>query len=234
MRIIKELKIDNKKYCYYLPNVIKDISIVEGDCENYHQSIKEFVCKEWSAIDVGARDGDSLLFLKSLFDGKIFCFEPSPEYDFLLKNIEINDFKDVYTFNYGIAEQSGVHKFLWDTENRNGGIDTPEIRIVGWGEEKNFSCFSFADLPEELKNDLFSCNFIKTDTEGFDLKVLNQLLPIIKEKRPVILMEWWCGLESQMAHFANNVGYKVFDPYSRVFLSEINPYKRCHDLLLIP
>lgn len=172
-----------------------------------------------TVIDVGARDGDSLLPILPILkeDYHIIAFEPiEKEFNKLVKTLtEYNIPENQFTCNqFAIDSETREADFLYDTEDRNGGIkdkldsvskiafkNTGFVTQSQWNQEFTVQCFCWKDLKEDLKNKMMKASFIKVDTEGSDIVVLKELLPVIKKSRPFILFEWYPGTEKEFMSF---------------------------------
>jgi FkbM family methyltransferase len=187
-------------------------------------------------VDIGARDGDSILYLKPFLSRikKLIAFEPNKEETtFFKKNLAMNNI-DCDLYEFAIAEMTKDYDFYWDEKGRNGGVKTTESSIGKWDKTKSFPAVCYDDLDSNLKEDLAKANFIKVDTEGYDIKVLNQLLPAIKQSNPVIMIEWWPYVETQIAKFCNDNSFFVYDPHHNAMKEELNVSQRVDNLVLIP
>jgi FkbM family methyltransferase len=187
-------------------------------------------------VDIGARDGDSILYLKPFLSRikKLIAFEPNKEEtSFFKKNLAMNNI-DCDLYEFAIAEMTKDYDFYWDEKGRNGGVKTTESSIGKWDKTKSFPAVCYDDLDSNLKENLAKANFIKVDTEGYDIKVLNQLLPAIKQSNPVIMIEWWPYVETQIAQFCNDNSFFVYDPQHNVMKEELNVSQRVDNLILIP
>jgi FkbM family methyltransferase len=124
-------------------------------------------------LDVGANEGQFAAKLRRLdFRGKIFSFEPDPTvYNQLAKRCEkdpqwhsfpiaLGDADTNATFN--LAPRSTLNSFLSPVfpSNVSGQIDVPVRRLDGMFHEVVKEC----PQPRVL---------LKTDTQGFDLRVLD-------------------------------------------------------------
>ena len=197
--------------------------------------LRGFIEHDATIIDVGARDGDSLLpFLPILKENsQMIAFEPiKEEAELLVKMLEANNIpKDRFSCNqFAINSSTGQFDFLYDTEDRNGGLKKQLHRISevtkDWNEEDKTSsvwdkeikvdCYCWNDLEEELKNKMLKASFIKVDTEGSDVVVLKELLPVISEARPLILFERYPGTESEFIPFVNEIQYTFVNVYEQV------------------
>ena len=202
--------------------------------QKQYEWLKNFIKPDATIIDVGARDGDSLIpILPILKEGsRIIAFEPEKtEFDFLVQNLDmVNTLRgQVYYNNFAIGKKTELRDFLWDTQARNGGFKTDNIlaSVTGdkgeeirastckWDKEFQVQSFCWNDLDEELKNKMLKASYIKTDTEGSDIEVLNELLPVINKTRPYIMMEWFPFTEQEITEFVDANDYVVINPQYR-------------------
>jgi FkbM family methyltransferase len=191
--------------------------------------------KDITYIDIGARDGDSILYLKPFLKNikKIIAFEPNKEEThFLRQNLSMNNI-DCELHEFAIAEMSKDYDFYWDEKGRNGGVKTKESSIGNWDETKSFPAYCYNDLDPDLKEKLSNADFIKVDTEGYDIKVLNELLPCIQKSLPFIMIEWWPHVENQIVEFCNKNSYYPYDPYHNFVRQELVLSQRVDNLILI-
>jgi FkbM family methyltransferase len=136
----------------------------------------------FSIIDVGSNIGDTLLMLRQVTDLPIHCFEGDPFFSALLE-----------TNSAGIAQQF-IHKTL--LSDKPGNIKVKSLTDHGTskfvsdsagGERLEFSSidhFFGRQFPDEV------IGVIKTDTDGYDLKILKGAADTIKKYQPVIFLEY--------------------------------------------
>lgn len=237
MRHIAEYNLQLGKIKYYSPfeNKRKEERYF-SDIDALSLVYKKYLKPDFKCIDIGARDGDSLLPLFNVLDkykSQIVCFEPNKEESqYILKNAQLNEFENVSVYEFGISESTEEKRFLFDEEGRNGGLDTPHIHFGKWAEERILPCVAPKDFDQNLKQFLKKTDFIKIDTEGSDIKILRLLMDYVQ--KPIILTEWWIGTEIFIRDFVQDFGYRVYDPFTGLRLKGLNPAKRIDDILLIP
>ena len=118
--------------------------------------LSNFISSDATVVDVGARDGDSLLpFLSLLKEGsQIIAFEPiKKEMESLIKMLEVNNIpKNRFSCNqFGINSVSGELDFLYDTKERNGGLKDQLDRISKIAfEESGFQTQSVWDKQTKI------------------------------------------------------------------------------------
>lgn len=134
-------------------------------------------------IDIGANIGDSLIYFKWLYPkSKIYAFEPLPiAYNMMLKNVELNNFKNVNMFNVGLGNKNERIKFYSDKKgtSRLSSInklekESDEIQI------KKLS--SYKEITRLKKIDL-----IKIDVEGSEMSILEDIKSILINTKKVII-----------------------------------------------
>jgi FkbM family methyltransferase len=200
--------------------------------------LSNFISSDATVIDVGARDGDSLLpFLPLLKEGsQMIAFEPiKKEMDSLIKMLEANNIpEDRFSCNqFGINSATGEFDFLYDTKDRNGGLKEQLDHISKiafeesgfqtqsvWDKQTKINTFCWKDLEKDLKNKMLKASFIKVDTEGSDIVVLRELLPVINKTRPFIFLELYPGTAKEAIELINEIRYYCINAYSEmIFVS---------------
>lgn len=208
--------------------------------EDFHKDIKflsHFLKQGDVAVDIGARDGDSTLPLRAIVGsaGKILAFEPNPfEFPNLIENIKLNNILNIEAYNFGIAKENEYKEFVFEENFYNGGINTNQIKIGNFPKKIKLQCKNLENLSEEIKIDLYKAKFIKTDTEGYDVDILEELAPIINKTRPFILMEWWPTTEKRMAEYINKNNYLPARKDDLSLINNLDISNRVHDIFLIP
>lgn len=140
---------------------------------------KKVVKKGNSVVDLGANIGYFTLLAAKIVgpEGKVFSFEPEPKnYSYLIKNIELNNYNNVQSFQKAVSDKKGRTKLYiceYDTghhtinkydgiESYSGGRDTKEKSI---------------DIETVTLDEIFSSrenaiDVIKMDVEGAEALVL--------------------------------------------------------------
>lgn len=188
------------------------------------------------ALDIGANMGDTSVPMAALcgVEGKCLAFEPGPTFRVLEEQKRLNPHLNLDVFNFGIAEEDSYYNFLYN--NHNGGIVSPEIAIGYFPRKERFECKNLIRFLHEKYtiNDIRKVKFIKLDTEGYDLRILESISSLIKSNRPNLYIEWWCGTEKQIVKFLQDYHYYPINPFTLVELPIDLSCSRCDDLLLLP
>ncbi|MDA9405937.1 hypothetical protein XH80_03940 [Bradyrhizobium sp. CCBAU 45384] len=133
-------------------------------------------------VDIGANTGQhSIYFLKLLGASKAIVFEPIPLTCRILKeNIALNGLSDVCDTSHlgvGLSDRNSAANFTVNTVNLGG----TSLQETGAGSIKTVTGDS-ALAGQRV-------DFIKIDTEGFEIKVLLGLKQTISDNRPAIFIE---------------------------------------------
>lgn len=148
-----------------------------------------------TCIDFGAHVGTSAIQYSKSFE-KIISFEPLPN---LFECLEYNtkDLSNVEIHNFAISDTNGftnifvnpdnsgsnviqsdetnkIIKSRWGNKNRIDFVNTPPIQV----KTRTIDSFGFTDV-----------DFIKIDTEGFNIKPLMGMEETLRNNSPLIMME---------------------------------------------
>jgi FkbM family methyltransferase len=121
-------------------------------------------------IDCGANVGLATLFFKRLApECKLICFEPNPKaFNYLKRNVEANNLKDVQLVNAGLSDVKGTIPFFVDDNNTLvSSLDKNRTR-------KHELQVESTTLSSYLQNQ-FVC-FVKVDVEGAEWQILKDLI----------------------------------------------------------
>jgi FkbM family methyltransferase len=141
-------------------------------------------------LDVGASTGCYTLLAKHHPDLTVYAFEPVPlTYHVLRENIHLNGLQDrVHVYPFGVADYSG--KGIMNVVIANGGKGVSMLGgKVAWHkvtEPVEVEVVTIDAFCE--KNDIVP-SFLKLDTEGSELFVLQGARETIEKYHPFILVE---------------------------------------------
>ncbi len=183
--------------------------------------LKQYIRPGDSVIDIGAHCGDFSvpLALAAGPRGVVFAWEPNPYvYAVLEKNAALNRNKtNIVPVHAAVASSDSEQIFHYsDPGFCNGGsfdgisrwrhghafrLSVPGKRLNDWMSRYH---------PERLSR----VSFVKVDTEGFDLEVLQSIQPILLRQRPSLHVEFYrhSSRERRAAlwSFLDTLGYDVF------------------------
>ena len=209
--------------------------------ENWVNDYKDFIREGSTVIDIGAFTGDTVLSLAFMAGkgGKAIAFEPHPKnFKELDRNVAANPFLDIDIYNAAVMEEDGEFDFLYQTDCngcKNGGPSGKGSWTVvthDYNEPVRVKGININKLLHE-KYDIDSVSFIKSDTEGHDLKILRSIIDIIANVKPAILIERIPGQEHEIKALIEEIGYVVVDKKTKF---EVYSWKwqEHQDLLLLP
>jgi len=184
------------------------------------QELKKFIKPGDLCIDIGAHSGDTALpmGLAAGPEGKVLAFEPnSYVFPVLNKNATLNRDKTHIVpimLAAGTDDEDMVFEYS-DPGFCNGGHHE---NIDKWQHGHAFeltvtSTNALDYLQKRYADDLPKLSYIKTDAEGFDLAILQNLAPLIEEYRPVIMSEIFKHTSAEyrdgMFAFFNDRNYSI-------------------------
>jgi FkbM family methyltransferase len=137
-------------------------------------------------VDVGAHIGYyTALAAEIVTDGDVMAYEPEPEnYKILIKNIK--KFNNVQCLPLGVGSVSGNTKLYVSKKN------TGDHRLFESNNDKrNEINITLIKLEDSLPPTIDKVNFLKIDTQGFEIDVLMGARNIIENSQDIsILLEY--------------------------------------------
>lgn len=138
-------------------------------------------------LDVGANVGDTVAFVRSKSYFPIVCLEGDEDFFQLLQK-NLANFQDVYAFRRVLGEKSG--KAAGVLKKNEGSFETARIQNQGaagsTGSLNLVTLDSFLGEEPKFKN----AKLLKTDTDGYDLKIIRGGLGYIEAAKPVLFFEY--------------------------------------------
>lgn len=157
-------------------------------------------------LDIGANIGYfSLIAARKASKGKVIAFEPIGSLqEEISQNILLNKLGNIQVEPYAIGNKTATTTFFI--------ADESNIGMSGLAPQENFSGITEQVLQIRLdewldRHPLPAISFIKIDTEGAELDVLNGMKDLLQKNKPVILIE-------VMAHLLSLFGNSPEDLYS--------------------
>ena len=160
-------------------------------------------------IDIGGHFGTTSIPYSKLFKN-IHVFEPNKEnFDLLNFNIKMNGIKNIYSHNYGIYNKT-TNAICERHDNNSGSIVMKEV------DKPTSDSIQMLALDSIQFND--KVDFIKIDTEGSELYVLQGAKSIIDNHKPIIQVETnHCSQKffnydkNEIYNFMYSMNYKILD-----------------------
>lgn len=176
------------------------------------------ILNKWSPVlgnpdiifDIGSNIGNHAVFWASqLKPSSIYAFEPCPiNFSCLQKNIHNNNLVDiVIPIQKGVGDHEGYASISNVDESNLGGTS---IAYTADGNEE--TAIQIIDLDTFVKeNSIKNVDFVKIDTEGFEIKVLHGMKDIIAEHHPAIWVEVSYPTYSEVINKLRKEGYVLHD-----------------------
>lgn len=120
-------------------------------------------------LDIGANNGFFSLLASPLVgtNGIVYAFEPSVQtFERMKNNINLNNFKNIKSFNLALGNQSGIGTF-YDFGRRDGSNSLVKMRS---GQPKKVNMNTLDNVLDEYR---VKPDFVKIDVEGFEKEVLD-------------------------------------------------------------
>jgi len=172
-------------------------------------------------IDIGAHTGDSTIPM-AMAVGKAGCvlaLEPNPYvYHVLEKNARANGhIINVKTRMAAVSTNEGFLEFEYSDSGFCNGGRHEGISALKHGHAFKLEVFC-VDIEKELHEDygelLPNLKFIKVDTEGFDLYVLQSMKKVIETYRPIVKAEVFKNTDRnyrfELLSMFQDLGYSIF------------------------
>ena len=179
-------------------------------------------------IDIGANQGCTSILASRVFNksknskGAIMAFEPSPSiFNLLTENILLNKCDNIYTFKKAISSEE-AELFLDETNPGNSGGS----HISNKGSSVVASPINLDDV-KLIGN--YKDVYIKIDTEGYEISVLNGLNELFDANliRKIIIevddnhLKKYGNRSSEIYSFLDNKGYKPLIGFQKGHYDEV-------------
>jgi FkbM family methyltransferase len=193
---------------FFVKNDLDRIQSVHRSGSFYEQQELDIISKYFQGgtfVDIGCNVGNHLIYaLKILNADHVIAFEPLPEALSILEtNIAANSLSDRVTLHKkGLSNAPGFAAFHTPANNLGAS------RL--WEKADGIEIARGDDLLLEKP-----ISFIKIDTEGFELQVLEGIEGAIKRNRPILFVEVETGNIERYEQFCVSNGYHTAETFSR-------------------
>lgn len=176
-----------KNYKYYSRNLLRLIDII-GD----------FI-PDLEVIDVGANIGDSAALINSARNtpNKIYCFEGEKEYLNYFKENTLS-MKNIVLFETYLGEEDLENGFDVIKNNGTLRIDT--------NKKGDIKIDSIDNIDRKSNYVLNNVKFLKTDTDGYDFKILRGAKNLLQRSKPILFFEY----DREFLNKVNDDGFSTF------------------------
>ena len=197
---IKKIK-NNKKFevfthgCFMKVNPNDDGLSTELLVHGSHEPettkfVSSLINENMICVDVGANIGYySTLYSKIVGpNGKVISIEPSPiNFDYLKKNLELQDFQNYLLFNCACGNEQNQVKFYMDHRaNKCQIIEDDDSSHL----EKNIISVPLRKIDDIInESNVEMIHFLKIDVEGYEWYAILGAMNTIKKFKPLIQIE---------------------------------------------
>lgn len=178
--------------------------------------IEKFIEGNMTIFDIGANIGyHSINISKFNSECEVYSFEPIIKtYNYLNENLEINNIKNVRTFNIALSNYNGECDFFYypqgsmnaSAANLNESVKCEKILC----KIKKIDDFVF-------ENNINKIDLIKCDTEGSELLVFKGAIATLQKFKPIIFTEMLRKWSEKFDYHPNDIillltqiGYECF------------------------
>lgn len=141
-------------------------------------------------VDAGANFGHYALVASNIVGpgGLVVAFEPFPRnYDLLTANAALQPVKNIVAEQAGLAETSGTLDLITDEENPGGHSFNPNL-IWKAGAKVSVPVYALDDYIRE-KGISRPLDILKSDTQGYEWRLVSGARETILKDRPIVLCE---------------------------------------------
>lgn len=156
---------------FYFPSIPED-DVMDAYTHSYKPKPGDVV---W---DAGAHAGATSYFLAQLVGplGKVYAFEPDDlNYEYLKKNIELNDLRNVVPIKKALAGVTGTAEF-----NMDGTMSAGLSEYLVYSEKRLFKKVSTISLPDACAELGEAPNYVKMDIEGAEVAMIENAQSFLK------------------------------------------------------
>ena len=169
-----------------------------------------------TCFDVGGHVGYLTILMARLAGprGRVVTFEPVPEtFEALRENIRLNDLENVTLECTAVGEQEGAISLYCDADQELSWTPSVSAYSVPGNHQKKISV-PVLSLDGYLANSVLRPNLVKIDVEGAELEVLHGAQRMLREARPVLLLEIHdrgADHQAEVRQILDDCGYAVND-----------------------
>jgi len=177
--------IDTEEMGFFLCLLLNDEKYEECETRLFEKLVKP----EMVVLDIGAHIGYYTLIAADLVgkNGKVFAFEPAPDnYALLVKNIEVNGYKNIIPTQKAVSNKTGTTKLFLDPDCKGAH------RIYDCRDKKEHVIVNLTTLDEFFKYRDGRINIIKMDVEGAEMGVLQGMTNLIKKNIDLKIFAEFC------------------------------------------
>lgn len=200
-----------------------------------------------TCIDIGAHIGDTAIPMAAACGSTVLAIEPNIYMlPFLEKNCKANEHLGKFVIATEAVTNTHSDQLVFGDHNNsmiNGGIidgawdPGTAAKVKGMtGKTLSITGMPFMDICKKYlsQDEIDSIGFVKIDTEGHDIAIIQNMRDFLIKHKPVLLTEWFFGYSEsdskKLFEAIESAGYIPHEP-DTMELATID--RRCEDLLCI-
>lgn len=174
------------------PGISTELSIFRSHEPINTQIISQLLKKGMTCLDIGGNIGYYVLLERKLVgdEGRIIVFEPSPRnFHYLKKNIELQNVTNISLYNFACGDKDGNATFFVNKKS-NG------CKVIAEGViPPDSSLGTLSEVPVRILDpfieslNLDRIDFIRMDSEGYELHIFKGLTKTLEKFKPIISIE---------------------------------------------
>lgn len=221
MAKIDKIKLNGLEIAGYEDDYV--FETIKKDCDFYEKGILEkwtpYLKESKGILDIGANLGNHTLYWATeMPQCKIYSFEPYlPTFTLLKENIELNNLENVTAYNKGVGKKK-TFAHVTHVDEKNMGATTLEYSA---DDSDGIEIIDIDSLVRE--NEIEGIiDFVKIDTEGFEVDVLRGMESVLHLMHPDIWVEVGADTCIEVLDILERLGYCAVDMESAniLFLSK--------------
>jgi len=193
-KLEKPVQINNYEM-FLIPDdlgISKELSVFKSHEPISTKIISNVLQDGMTCIDIGGNIGYYVLLERQLVGecGKIIAIEPMlRNFQYLNKNIQLQKFKNISTFNFACSDKDGKARFLIKKKSNGCKVipNDAELPDPALGTLTEVNVRKLDNLVNELNLDRI--DFVRMDVEGYELYIIKGMIEILKKYRPAIHIE---------------------------------------------
>jgi FkbM family methyltransferase len=163
-------------------------------------------------LDVGANIGNHAIYWATRGARIVHAFEPvRSTFELLQRNVSENNLSEkIVCHNLDLGDSKGSADIAKYTSENIGGTQIVEVENGA----------ILVDTIDNLASSLGRVDFVKIDSEGFEVKILRGASETIAQHKPIIFVEIFPKNKKGVFAFMNSHGYvllKQFEPNNYLF-----------------
>jgi FkbM family methyltransferase len=178
------------------------------------QMQKDLIDPGFTILDIGGNYGWYAIHMAKCFPtSTIYSFEPIPNtFDYLVKNLSLNEIKNVSAQLLGLSDSEGSFVFYYDPSL---SVNASLKNLTDKESVEGVNCkVSTLDIWSANKAKI---DFIKCDVEGAELLVFKGAIETIKRDKPIVFSEmlrkWTSKFDyhpNEIIHLFKSLGYSPY------------------------